>query len=181
MGLFTKLFRAPPEAAEIATMRKSMLQIKAHGGATAMLEEFTNGMDEAREPAGYRGFLVENEYLPRIAAKACALMILSQIKDRLLIVGGATDSDLARIKAAPDYKKAYALYVNSDEIISEETLGGLKEKQIEFGREMLHNAGQAGFSEKLLTSPIRMHVAELKERSERDWERWLISATRLEV
>ncbi len=184
MGFFKTLFgtrEASPESAEIETMRISMLQIKAHGGPQAMLREFSEGMREVREPDGYRGFVVENEYLPRIAAKACALMILSDIKSALLIKGPPTDSDLGRIAAAPDYRTAHELFVNSDEIVQQTTVESLREATMKFGEENFAHVGQPGFGELMMKSPIRVHVAELKKQSELDWVRWTRSGTRLKV
>jgi len=181
MGFLSNLFKAPPEAAELASMRKSMLQINAHGGAAAMLEEFTNGLSDARQPPGYRGFLEENEYLPRIAAKACALMILSEIKKRLLIMREPTDADIGRIKAASEYNRAYALFVDADEIISTGQLLRLREEQLAFGREMLDRVGQPKFRDELQKSPVRQYVAARKEQSEKDWQRWLRSGTIIDL
>jgi hypothetical protein len=181
MGIFSNLFRTPPEAAELASMRTSMLQINVHGGPAAMLEEFTNGLNEARQPPGYQGFLEENEYLPRIAAKACALMILSDLKKRLVIKGEPTNTDIGRIKASPEYGPAYTLFVDSDEIITTGQLMRLREEQLAFGKMMFDRVGQAEFRAAIQKSPLRQFVAVRKEQSEKDWQRWLRSGIRIEV
>lgn len=184
MGLLSAIFGSkerPPEADEIETMRKSMLQVKAHGGAHVILKDFSSAFDEVRTPEGYRGFVLEDENMPRIAVRACALMVLSDIKGFVHVKGAPDASEVAKIEKAPDYAAAHKLFLDADEILPKSAIDGLREATMRFGEESFGHLGEPGFKERMMKSPVRMHVAELKRQSELEWQRWVRSGTRLKV
>jgi hypothetical protein len=183
MGLFSKLFKTTPEIAEVRARKADIKQINAHGGPEEVFKMFEEAFREVREPKGYSGHLIENQYLPKSVAKTCALMVLSNIKRDLIVTGKPTSEQLGSIRQHPMFERARSMFLMSDELVTSAEWEGFRPQIEDFVREELDRAiiDNKAILNHQTRNPLLKHIASLKDRSAADWDRWAASETTFPV